>query len=218
MGEILLISYYWVNRLPVDYWISDLEISSRTAADWNSFCREVCVEFCENDMGMLGGMNVIVEIDESKFGKRKYQRGRRVEGKWVFGGIERGSNKCFFKVVRDRSKDCLLSFIKEYILPGTIIISDCWKSYECLEDEGFKHLAVNHKYYFKDPETGAHTNTIEGTWSAIKSAIPRHCDKENFGWFTVTGDNTIPEGGFPDTTNLPPSKRQLVHTENVLIN
>jgi hypothetical protein len=31
----------------------------------------------------------IVEVDESKFGKRKYHRGHRVEGVWVIGGVER---------------------------------------------------------------------------------------------------------------------------------
>ncbi|KAG8227915.1 hypothetical protein J437_LFUL011843 [Ladona fulva] len=40
---------------------------------------------------MLGGEGKVVEIDESKFGKRKFNRGRLVEGKWVFGGIERGT-------------------------------------------------------------------------------------------------------------------------------
>ena len=44
----------------------------------------------------LGGYSKIVEIDESVFGKMKYGRGRPVNGKWVFGGIEKGSNKCFF--------------------------------------------------------------------------------------------------------------------------
>ena len=35
-----------------------------------------------------------MEIDESKFGaKRKYQRGRVSEGPWVFGAVERGSQK-----------------------------------------------------------------------------------------------------------------------------
>ena len=34
------------------------------------------------------GKRLMNQIDESKFGKRKYSRGRRVEGQWVFGGIE----------------------------------------------------------------------------------------------------------------------------------
>ena len=38
---------------------------------------------------MIGGPGQIVEIDESKFGKRKYHCGRRVVGKWVLGGVTR---------------------------------------------------------------------------------------------------------------------------------
>lgn len=38
---------------------------------------------------MIGGPDNIVEIDESKFEKAKYCWGRHVEGKWVYGGIDR---------------------------------------------------------------------------------------------------------------------------------
>lgn len=34
------------------------------------------------------------------------------------------------------------------------IISDCWKSYKCLENEEFVHYTVNHSLNFTDPDTG----------------------------------------------------------------
>ena len=37
----------------------------------------------------IGGPGIIVEIDESKFGKVEYHRGHRVDGVWVFGMVER---------------------------------------------------------------------------------------------------------------------------------
>ena len=66
-----------------------------------------------------------VQIDESKFGKRKYHRGHRVEGQWVFGGIEEGSQKSFLFAVDDRSEATLLPIIQTFIAEGTTIISDC---------------------------------------------------------------------------------------------
>lgn len=53
------------------------------------------------------------------------------------------------------------------ILPGTTI-SDCWKAYNCLESEEFKHLTVNHSYDFINPKTGVHINTIEQQWREVK--------------------------------------------------
>ncbi|GBO22405.1 hypothetical protein AVEN_18621-1 [Araneus ventricosus] len=97
-----------------------------------------------------------------------YLLGKRVVGRWVFGGVERGTNNCFFAVVENRTSEVLLSVIEDHILPGTTVMSDCWSSYQCLSDEGFVHLTVNHSMYFVDPDTGAHTSSIEGTWSALK--------------------------------------------------
>ena len=53
----------------------------------------------------IGGPGKIVEIDESKFGRGKYNRGRVVDGHWIFGGAERGTRKA---IVVGRSKNALL--------------------------------------------------------------------------------------------------------------
>jgi len=39
----------------------------------------------------LGGQGVVAEIDEAKFGKRKFNTGHLIDGKWVFGGFKHGS-------------------------------------------------------------------------------------------------------------------------------
>ncbi|KAF8792964.1 hypothetical protein HNY73_004498 [Argiope bruennichi] len=166
LGTILCLTYMWLNRMRRESIVNDLNVSPRTVTDWMNFCRGVCEDACLAFDGKIGGVGKIVEIDESKFGKRKYNRGKRVEGKWVFGGIVRYTNDCFFEVVPERSTEVLLEIIKRRILLGSTIISDCWSSYKCLENEGFQHLTVNHSLTFKDPETGAHTNSMEGTWSA----------------------------------------------------
>ena len=90
----------------------------------------------------------------------------------MFGTICRNIRSCFVVPVEIRNRDTLLTIIKDRILPGTTIISDCWKSYSALESEGFKHLTVNHSYNFVDPDTGAHTNIIERQWRKLKRKVP----------------------------------------------
>ena len=43
----------------------------------------------------LGGLGVIVELDEVKFGKRKYNKGAYREGQWVLGAVDRNTGQCF---------------------------------------------------------------------------------------------------------------------------
>ncbi|KAJ8018353.1 hypothetical protein HOLleu_43696 [Holothuria leucospilota] len=71
-----------------------LGISSNMVVDWTMFCRETCeVVMMNAEQLQIGGEGKIVQTDESKIGKRKYYKGHKVEGQWVFGGIEQESGK-----------------------------------------------------------------------------------------------------------------------------
>lgn len=69
-------------------------------------------------------MNVIVEIDEAKVGKRKHEKGRTLEGQRIFGGVERDNPKNMFVVAVEKGdSETLLRVSKELILPSTILIA-----------------------------------------------------------------------------------------------
>ncbi|KAF8771478.1 hypothetical protein HNY73_018897 [Argiope bruennichi] len=120
--------YEWKCRTRSKVNPHDCSSSDKTVTDWYSFCREVCQTVLIEESTVIGGVGSTVEIDESKFGKMKYGRGRT-------------------------SKE-LVSVLKEWVLPGTEVISDCWKAYDCLKDEGFTQLQVQNNLHFKHPETG----------------------------------------------------------------
>jgi len=152
---------------------SEIGVSVNTVVHWSSFCREVCIFWLEKECVVLGGPDVVVEIYEAKLGKRKYNRGRWIDGQWFFGGFERGSRNCFLVPVPSRGSDVLLHIIKEWIRPGTTIVSDCWKAYDCLSSEGFVHESVNHSKNFIGPQSGAHIRNIERTWREVRGGVPR---------------------------------------------
>jgi transposase-like protein len=181
LEQIVKLTYYWIYDLPGDFISRELKLGSEhTIVDWRNFAREVCLCILQQDNEKIGGPGKIVEIDESKFGKRKYHRGKRVEGVWIFGGIERETKRCFFEVVSDRSAATLIPIIQKYVEPDTTIHSDCWKAYSSLEKEGYIHLTVNHSIEFRNKDTGACTNLIESTWNAVKKSLPKTGTQKHF--------------------------------------
>ena len=53
----------------------------------------------------IGGPGIVVEVDEAKFGKQKYNRGRMVPGSWVLGGIQRGTDSCSLSLCPENVRD-----------------------------------------------------------------------------------------------------------------
>ena len=150
LEEILKYTYWWcrdLDQVPIKH---ELGLSSSTIVDWDSFCREVCEIVLLESSEKIGGQGKTVEIDESKFGKRKHHRGHHVEGQWVFDGIETESRNCFMVAVEKRDEGTLLPIIEKWIEPGTTIVSDCWKAYSNLEKHGYVHRTVNHSKEFRE--------------------------------------------------------------------
>ena len=175
LNIVLEIVYLWSQGFSVTEIIHELKVSKKTIIEWCHFLRECCTAIVLDYSTPIGGPGVEVEIDESKFGKRKYHKGHKVEGQWVFGGREKkDKSKIFMVPVCNRKKDTLLALIKKWILPGSIIHSDCWKAYSCLSKFGYTHVTVNHSKEFVNAETGACTNSIESDWRHAKLHMPKY--------------------------------------------
>lgn len=170
---VALFMYSWSKEYTsIQFCRDELSINSNhTVVDWNMYLREVCAQSLLANPPRIGGPNRTVEIDESLFVRRKYNRGRQREQQWVLGGICRETKECFLYAVDDRSEETLLPIITDAVLPGTTIVTDMWRAYNGIVNitgRHFAHLQVNHTQNFVDPLTGACTNTVESMWNAAK--------------------------------------------------
>lgn len=70
--------------------LTDSRLSQETIADWYNYARECILLYyaeTEEKRGQIGGVGRVVQVDESKIGKRKNDKGRRVEGRWIIGTL-----------------------------------------------------------------------------------------------------------------------------------
>ena len=175
LETILEMAYLWSQAFSLNEIIHELKISNKTAIEWCTFFRECCISRIIDNSTPIGGNGIEVEIDESKFGKRKYYRGHHVEGQWVFGGREKYDKRKIFMIpVTNRKQKTLLPLIKKWIKPGSIIHSDCWKAYCNLNKMGYTHVTVNHSKEFKNESNAACTNCIESEWRHAKVYMPNY--------------------------------------------
>jgi len=172
-NRILEAAYHWLGKASNKQIETYTTLSNVTVSGLVSYFRDLVADSL-NDVDMqIGGPGVVVEVDETKMGKRKYHKGHRVDGVWVLVGVERtAERKLFLRILPDRTATTLEQFILQHVTNGTTIVTDCWRGYNSLESLGYVHLTVNHSKTFKNPVTGACTNTVEGTNCALKASIP----------------------------------------------
>lgn len=116
---------------------NELHLQPHTVVKWVTHIRKLEHQWCLNQLPQtLGGPGVIVEVDEAKFGHRKYQKGRAIDGDWILGGIERGTGAIFLEKVDNRTQATLMEVLHRRLAPGTIVYSDCWRRYNPLNREG----------------------------------------------------------------------------------
>ena len=121
-------------------------LSENIVSDWKIYLHTRLSAWLLANPNPLGGPEVIVEVDEAKFGKQKYNKGSYRERMWVLGGVDRNTGHCFLLPCPDNRPEAefLLPLIRRWILPGSIIYTDGWAAYNSLTAEGFTHGSVNH--------------------------------------------------------------------------
>ena len=161
-----------------------------TVGRWHKFFRQVASQMTNNHVVgegiQTGGLDdngepIIMEIDESKFGKRKCNRGRRVRANWVIGMVERTvQRRCVMVAAEKRDQSACTAIMRKHIKAGSKTFSDKWPGYFPIKkqyDKSYQHCDLCHKKEFMkkhDDGTVAHAQTIEGNWGGCKRDIPIH--------------------------------------------
>jgi hypothetical protein len=166
---------------------NDLEIETSHHAISNRYKlgREIYfldLDFYNLNRGKIRGQGSVVEVDEMKFGKRKYNVGRIVEGSWLVGIIDHDANELRVEICPSNIRDAniFLRIINDHVEKATTTVNDCWMAYSSFTADGFNHLTVCDKYNFIDPATYANTQKIESSWRPLRSRLSfKGVDKDN---------------------------------------
>ena len=176
-AKIMHLAYFWITGVSSNTAQTITGHSKHTIGIFYAHFRALVASSLLPDDTIIGGDGVIVEVDETKLGKRKYNRGHKVNGVWILGGVERtAERKVFLIEIESRDQNTLLNAISRHVRSGSIVHTDLWKGYSNISPIlGLEHHTVNHSLTFKNPEDGTHTNTIEGTNNGLKISIkPRN--------------------------------------------
>ena len=127
-----------------------------------------------------------VQCDESFWFKPpKHHRGKTdkhaARKNWCMVIVEEDSTLFHAQMLRKRTRPAMETIINHTVLTGTHIKTDGHKSYfnlgrstkenvwDPMRPAKYIHSTVNHSKTFKDPETGTHTNKVEGLNGNMKS-------------------------------------------------
>jgi len=84
--EILLLTYI-PRRVPAHTIQQELQFGFATITDGVKLCTKSMLDYVLGRFQKIVGPNKTAEIGDYKFGRRKYNRGHKVKGHWVFTGV-----------------------------------------------------------------------------------------------------------------------------------
>src|SRR5262245_23622210 len=114
--------------------------------------------------------------------RRKSQSGRGTMAKEkppVFGMMQCGG-QVVINLLANVKQKTIEPFIKDTIIPGTLVYTDEYSMYARLQSRGYDHKSVNHgRGEFARDEDGdgwceVHVKTMEGFWSLLRSWLRPH--------------------------------------------
>uniref|UniRef100_A0A5S6QM12 Uncharacterized protein n=1 Tax=Trichuris muris TaxID=70415 RepID=A0A5S6QM12_TRIMR len=114
--KTLLFIRAWSDKLTSSSFCKDsLDMNGKATVEWNLLLREAAAEWLFKNRVVVGGPGLTVEVEESLFSKRKYNRGRVLPQAWVVGGVCPETGDCFLARVTDRSAATLISVITDNV-------------------------------------------------------------------------------------------------------
>ena len=188
-----------------------LGLTEATVCHWKKKFDIMCLKAVRRPdfENVIGGPGIVVELDETIVSRQKMKMGNKKarlrNNMWVFGGCERHGNRRFFvpllKTIKSvdgdgytkeipRTSSNLLPLVEKYVAPGSIIMTDKWKSYHgipkyparhpdnehliCPDPLKFTHYDVNHGVeYVRKDEPFVHINGVERMWRDMKEWMSR---------------------------------------------
>ena len=173
IGQNIWLIYCWLHGLSIEKTCGEVNLSSKTVGDYFGFCRELIFVILTNLSEPIGGEGKTVEVEEFHMTIRKFYRSRVLRNEmkqiWVFGGIERGTNRFFLLQVLSKDRETMMNLIKRFILPETLVVSDGWKVYSELQQEGYDQALSDHSIKF----LGTEESTEERLWELLKRSVKK---------------------------------------------
>lgn len=173
--KIFMILYMYSAGLQVCDILKVVNVSKSTAQKLIAHIEPKIVDHIDNNFPMLGGQGIVVQIDETKLNFNvKSHRGRGpTTQSWALCICDTSYTPArgFVVPVNNRSTNTILPIIRSKVRPGSIIVTDEWRSYNRLSLQGYMHQTVCHRYNFVDPESGVHTQHVESWNNKLKLLI-----------------------------------------------
>ncbi len=141
----------------------------------------------DDDPQPMGGGGSVVEADETYFGRKANARGSKRKGPAtkmsVVALVERGGRSRAFHVQQYPHAGMVRDILVQNVHRDSELNTDESRLYTTVGQEYAAHYTVTHsEYQYVHPQTGAHSNSIEGYFGIFKrgmKGVYQHCAEKH---------------------------------------